>query len=91
MALSFWLIIKADDPRVQVTVDRAPLQAWWLLQPFGGWQLDGEKMSLWESEPSVGLINAGGNSNIIFHIQPDPNRNHPICLIFIGFKQTTNY
>jgi len=71
VALSFWLIIKADDPRVQITVDRAPLQAWWLLQPFGGWQLDGEKMSLWESEPSVGLINAGGNSNYMFYIQPD--------------------
>ena len=28
VALSFWLIIKADDPRVQITVDRAPLQAW---------------------------------------------------------------
>lgn len=28
VALSFWLIIKADDPRVQITVDRAPLQVW---------------------------------------------------------------
>ena len=27
----------------------------------------------------------------MFYIQPDPNGNHPICLIFIGLKQTTNY
>ena len=27
----------------------------------------------------------------MFYIQPDPNGNHPICPIFIGLKQTTNY
>ena len=39
VALSFWLVIKADDPRVQINLEnRAPVQAAW---KEGGPQLGG--------------------------------------------------